>query len=143
MTTTKSSTILLTIVDNGFILVPARINNIAVYMILDTGANHSVIDKEFCNTLFTNPIEHNIKGIGATGVNENSHTIEIYTLELLNSYDSKTKILTEKNIHCFVLDLSYAMVQISDAYNIIGIIGNDVLIKHKVIIDLKQNLLMI
>ena len=116
----------------------AKISGFPVRAVLDTGASHSCVDKNFVEQMLPrNSLEKNF-GINA-GISGSGFEVQITDIRDFRLGYFRQEIL--ENIA--VIDFKY----INEAYKMANlksvqfILGNDFLIEHKAIIDYTQNML--
>lgn len=116
-----------------------KINSKVAHMVLDTGASQTVLDKNRIQRFITDQ-EFEKSNALSTGLGTNSMESHI-------AYVSKMKLgdLTIKNAFVILLDLSI----VNSSYEQIGekpidgIIGSDILMNYKAVIDFGKKLLML
>ena len=123
--------------DGSHLLIKTRINGKIARLLIDTGASRSVFDMErirfFVNEKFFLPHDKLSTGLGT-----NSMATSTVTLKTL-----KIGELTIENFPAVLLDLQH----VNGTYHTLGhseidgVIGNDILVKYKAIINYKKLLL--
>jgi hypothetical protein len=121
--------------DDGFHLVMnAKVNGKNVRLLIDTGASRTVFDLERLKSFVSEELfeKHDKLSTGLGTDSMPTSTVEIRSIRLGD--------LTLKNFPAVLLDLQH----VNGAYHklghdaIDGVLGNDVLVKHKAIINYKK-----
>ncbi|MCQ2305802.1 MAG: retropepsin-like domain-containing protein [Bacteroidales bacterium] len=126
---------ILDIEGDGFhIMIQGRINGKEANFLIDTGASHSVFDPKNIANFIDNPQFEKKEGITA-GVGGNELESATFDIEALDLGD-----LEIRHYNAVALDLeniyeSYEKVHLP---KIDGIIGGDLLVKHKAVINFRQ-----
>ena len=126
---------ILDIEGDGFhVMIQGRINGKEANFLIDTGASRSVFDPKNIANFIDNPQFEKKEGITA-GVGGNELENAIFDIEALNLGD-----LEIRHYNAVALDLeniheSYEKVHLP---KIDGIIGGDLLVKHKAVINYRQ-----
>lgn len=126
---------ILDIEGDGFhVMIQGRINGKEANFLIDTGASRSVFDPKNIANFIDNPQFEKKEGITA-GVGGNELESAIFDIEALNLGD-----LEIRHYNAVALDLeniheSYEKVHLP---KIDGIIGGDLLVKHKAVINYRQ-----
>ena len=120
--------------DGFHIMIQGRINGKEANFLIDTGASRSVFDPKNIANFIDNPQFEKKEGITA-GVGGNELESATFDIEALNLGD-----LEIRHYNAVALDLeniyeSYEKVHLP---KIDGIIGGDLLVKHKAVINYKQ-----
>ena len=120
--------------DGFHIMIQGRINGKEANFLIDTGASRSVFDPKNIANFIENPQFEKKEGITA-GVGGNELESATFDIEALNLGD-----LEIRHYNAVALDLeniyeSYEKVHLP---KIDGIIGGDLLVKHKAVINYKQ-----
>ena len=113
------------------LLINASINDNPVKLLIDTGASKTVFDKKRIKKIFTRKRfkRHNSLSIGLGTSRMKSHIIEIEKLAIgeLTIYNFESVLLNLDNVN-----KSYKMLGLPE---IEGVLGGDILLKHKAEID--------
>ncbi len=128
-------------IDGGgsHILIKASINKIKCFLLIDTGASNSVFDPNsnaFEDTDFED-VENNNQSSGFNSKIENLSTGHIKSLNIGYFRSSETNAIFTSLDYINQLYKSLKLPSIS------GIIGCDFLIKHKAIIDLSKDIMIL
>ncbi len=117
--------------------IPVKVNGIAARLLIDTGASKTVFSKEFINKhlneLYTKKSEQLTTGLGSNTIESEEAVIPLFKI-------GKLRI---KNYHAHILDLSH----VNETYEqvnllpIDGVIGCDLLLEHKAILNFKKRIL--
>lgn len=123
--------------NNGqfLLLVKGNVNDFHGYFVIDTGASSSVIHKSFLIEKIKpskNRIFDEIKGLGG-----NAGRAELFKIDLL-----KIETFDIKNAFLFVADLKEILDEFPKKI-ILGILGNDVLMKYCAEINYKKQILLL
>ena len=123
---------ILPIEDDGYhLLVQGKVNGIGVNLILDTGASRTVFDEERLGSILINSHfeeqERLSAGIGTTSMMSKKVVIDQLSFNtlLINNYEAT--VLNLKHVNQSYEKLELAAVD--------GILGGDILLKYKAIID--------
>ena len=124
---------ILHIKDDGYhIFINIILNTQCVRMLLDTGASRTVFDKETLKKIHAG-IDMELNEDKATGLGTN--TVENYIAIIDNFSIGGLEI---KKYQVGVLDLTHVNTSYTniDMPHIAGVVGSDLLVKHKAVIDL-------
>jgi len=127
--------------DGYHIFVPARINGKRARFLVDTGASRSVVDKDRIAAFFQDE-ELKLEKIEKLSTGLGTNTMESNTLLLKNLSFGKRRF---RNYRAVALDLSH----VNESYSLLkmkkidGVLGGDILISMRAIIDYKDQILVI
>ncbi len=128
--------------DGAHLALKAKINGKVAHLILDTGASRSVFDTERIDKFFkgktkTTHVESSKLSSGLGTNTMKSKTTELKTLQLGD--------LIIKTYPTVLLDLSHVNQSYSQAglKAIDGVLGNDILMKYKALIDYRKKELIL
>ncbi len=129
---------IIAIQEHGFhVLIKIKINNKSALMVLDTGASQTVLDKNRVHR-FVDDKEFVKSEALSTGLGTNSMESHIVNIKKMQLGE-----LVLKNTSLILLDLSI----VNASYELIGmkpldgIMGSDILMKHKAVIDFGKKIL--
>ncbi len=117
--------------------IPVKVNGIDARLLIDTGASKTVFSKEFTrknlNDLHTKKSEQLTTGLGSNTIESEEAVIPLLKI-------GKLRI---KNYYAHILDLTH----VNDTYKQIdlppidGVMGCDLLLEHKAILNFKKRIL--
>lgn len=126
---------ILAIQEHGFhVLLKIKINNKSAVMVLDTGASQTVLDKNRVHR-FVDDKEFEKSEALSTGLGTNSmesHIVHIRKMQLGELVIKNTALIL---LDLAIVNASYEMIGMKP---LDGIIGSDILVKHKALIDFKN-----
>lgn len=118
-------------------IVPIVINDNEYMMLVDTGSDHSSLDKQIIDTIDDKIHVGSLETIyTASGANE-SDGVNIYKINFICAdveMDECFMVENAKEVFDFFLERT--------GIKLYGIIGSDILMKHQAILDFKQQILI-
>lgn len=125
--------------DNSHIIVKAKVDGLAINVILDTGASHSCFDLNFIrqhNPCFEMEENEGLNvGVGSNDFESKVGKITDLQLGRLHIHDYQVVLLDMSNINGV-----YETMKIPVSH---GIIGSDFFVKHQAVIDYEHKMLIL
>ncbi len=125
--------------DGYHIKIRVKINNVPAQLILDTGASTSVFDRESFVKIHPELVIRNsdqlTTGLGTSSMLSYKTTIPLLSIGSIQILNLETALLDLSHINAAYSKISHEPI--------IGVLGNDILVSHKAIIDYPQKLLFI
>ena len=123
--------------DGSHLLIKSKINGKVARLLIDSGASRTVFDEERIKHFVNDKTFEKHEKL-STGLGTNSMVTSIVTLKTFRLGE-----LVIENFNAVLLDLNHVNVTYSTLgyMEIDGVLGNDVLVKHKATINYKKLLL--
>lgn len=125
--------------DGYHIKIKVEINHVQAQLILDTGASTTVFDRESFIKIHPDLLIRNsdqlTTGLGTNSMLSYKTTIPLISIGEVNIINLETALLDLSHINAAYSKISHAPI--------IGVLGNDILVSHKAVIDYDRRLLTI
>jgi predicted aspartyl protease len=120
--------------DGAHLLIKAKINGKNAKLLIDTGASRSVFDQEkiraFVNDKFFEKHDKLSTGLGTNSMPTSTVTIKSFKLGELLIENFNAVLLDLQHVNTTYVQLGYKAID--------GVLGNDVLMRYKAVIDYKK-----